>query len=101
MPAVVIGAYSQDSNSVKGTAAADVTMTIECWSDTHGMKEVNQIMDAVVQVLTVSTPFVLTGGFSATNGRLVHAEAVVDVDPQGNTVRHGLVDILFHVLAAA
>jgi hypothetical protein len=68
-------------------------MEIDCWSNAGGFKEVNQIMDAVVQAMTDTTALVLTGGYQATNGFLVGAQGLVDIDPQGTLVRHGIVQI--------
>lgn len=97
MPAVTIGTYNQEGENTKRYAVTFVTMEIDCYSNTGGFKEVNQIMDAVVQALTPASALSLADGYQATNGMLVSAQGFPDIDLEGNLFRHGVVQIGWHI----
>jgi hypothetical protein len=96
-PLVAIGAYDVERDTTKALPIIAATFEIECWSNGQGYKELNQIMDAVCQALTADTALSLSGNYEVTDGNLSHAEAFPDVTPQGEVVRHGIVNVLWHV----
>lgn len=96
-PSVTLGPYTQESDRTKGYPVCVVTMEVDCWSKYEGFKEVNQIMEAVVAALTGSA-LTLTGGYETTNSQLVQALGLVEIDPQGNVTRHGVVQIRWFVI---
>ena len=96
LPAVTIGQYTQETSGTKGVPVSDVTFDVECWSNASGMKELNQIMTAAAQALTASEPS-LSGGYEATVGTVDLAQALVEVGQEGEEIRHGIVQIRWHV----
>lgn len=84
-PWVRIGPYEQQGNETKGTASAPI-VDIEARSESAGMKEVNQIIDAITEILTDST-LSLGDGFSTHTGLLIGAEGDAERDPGGRVIR--------------
>jgi len=95
-PAVTFGQYEQNEGNTKGVPTTEAVMDIDCWSNIHGFKEVNQIMNAATQALTTSE-LSLAGGYQSTQGQLAQAQGFIELDPQGNVIRHGVVRIRWYV----
>ena len=74
------------------------TLAIDIWSDYMGSKEVAQIMNNIVQVLTGVSTFAMTGYPSPPLVSLEYHELMVDDAEPGRVMRHGIQHYIAHMI---
>lgn len=91
VPYITIGEVTATDWGTKVNDGEDITITLHCWSEYPGQKEVKEILSLMLEALS-SEPLSLEGGFSLDFGRLDMLE-VID-DPDGVT-KHGILRVRF------
>ncbi len=91
-PYVTIGEFTEAQNDTMGTTARDLTITVHCWSQAPGMKEIQNVQNRVDQLLDRWTPTVT--GWTATEMLQEFFETFRD--PDGRT-RHGVARYRIHI----
>jgi hypothetical protein len=90
LPVIVIGEFSAAGGQSKSMGILDATTVIHIWTDDPGMKTLNEYMDAIASSLasveTLAAPWHVGKG----GPTLELAEALVEQDPEGNVLRHGI-----------
>lgn len=95
-PYVVIGDATEAPRDTMARTGRDVTLTVHLWSQTKGMKQVDEIADRVDDLLDRWAPTVT--GWSATTMLREFYENMRD--PDGMT-RHGVARYRIHLNVAA
>lgn len=62
-PYIVVGSYFTEDESTSTVSGQRVTSDIEVWSDARGMREINDIMNEIVQSLSSSALDLSSDGF--------------------------------------
>lgn len=91
MPYVTLGEDTAVDWSTKLENGQEVTHTLHIWSDYKGMMETKQLINTIIQILTL-TPLQVEGFFVVT-ARLDMVETMRD--PEG--YRHGIVRFRFKI----
>ena len=91
-PYIAIGDVSATNDSTKTYWGVEVTVTIHMWSKYEGLKEINDMMDAVTQTLVSKNNISLEGGFTAVGCLLDMVQTIPD--PAG---RHGILRFRFYI----
>lgn len=89
-PYIVIGETEGSDEANKSNPAKEVIVTLYAFSNDPGTKQLNDILDAIVEALT-SSALTLTDNFGEGISRLESWSARKEQAPDGNVIRRGIV----------
>jgi len=98
-PFIVIGEYEDEGVRTKQRTASQPSFEVEVFTKSKGLRQMNDIMDVVLESLTESTLDLTADGFrSIRTGMLIRASAVNEQDPSdGLIVQHGTLEVGFTI----
>lgn len=91
-PYITLGEDTSSDWSTKTSVGEEITHTLHIWSRYKGKKEVKEIMNLILQSMTL--PLSLEGGFLVELSKIEFMEVLND--PDGIT-RHGVMRIRFRI----
>ena len=91
-PYIILGGIRGTPWSDKSKPGQAVFATVDFWSQYAGKKEVAEMMDAVLGILTAAYPDLSAAGFHVVFQDLETYQIIIDID---GTTRHGILEMKY------